>query len=108
MYFILEVRIRPGHEAEQYADAWVRASRIIQRMPGARGTRLHRRIGERGMLVAIAQWESKEARDAADTSLRRDPELRQILSEASTHAEITIVGEFEEAEWTVLPGEAVI
>lgn len=106
MKFIFEVRIRPGHTAEQYADAWLRASRIIQRTPGARGTRLHRKIGRSDALIAIATWDSKEARDAADLTLRHDPELRQILSEASAHAEITIVGEFEEPEWVVLPDAA--
>jgi uncharacterized protein YbaA (DUF1428 family) len=103
MHFIFSVHIRSGHTAEQYADAWVRASRIIQRAGGARGTRLHRKIGDGETLIAIATWESKQARDAADMTLRHDPELRAILAEASTHAEITILGEFEEPEWIVLP-----
>ena len=103
MYFIFEVKIRPGHQAEQYADAWVRASRIIQRAPGARGTRLHRKIGADDTLIAIAQWDSKGVRDEADTWLRDDAELRSILAEASRHADITILGEFEDPEWTVLP-----
>lgn len=103
MHFIFEVRIREGHTPEQYADAWVRASRIIQRSEGARGTRLHRRIGDSGTLLAIATWRSKAARDAADANLKEDRELRAILSEASTHAEVTVIGEFEEPEWEVLP-----
>lgn len=103
MKFIFEVRIRSGHTAEQYADAWVRASRIIQRSVGARGTRLHRKIGDPGTLVAIASWDSKASRDAADARLRDDPELRAILAEAGTHAEVTILGEFDEPEWVVLP-----
>lgn len=105
MHFIFEVHIRPGHTAEQYAEAWVRASRIIQRMPGARGTRLHRKIGAADTLIAIATWESKSARDAADATLRSDTELRAILSEASSHAQISILGEFYEPDWTVLPQE---
>jgi len=52
MHFIFEVRIRPGYTPEQYAEAWVRASRIIQRAPGAQGTRLHRKIGEPDVLLA--------------------------------------------------------
>jgi hypothetical protein len=31
MKFIFEVRIKPGHTAEQYAAAWVRVSEILQR-----------------------------------------------------------------------------
>ena len=38
MKFIFEVRVKPGTTVEEYADAWVEASRIIQRTPGARGT----------------------------------------------------------------------
>ena len=37
MKFIFEVRIREGYRAEDYADAWVRASELIQQAPGARG-----------------------------------------------------------------------
>lgn len=102
MYFMFEVSIRPGHDAEQYADAWVRASRIIQQSPGARGTRLHRRIGDPAALVAIASWDSKELRDAADARLRGDAKLRAILEEAGSHAEVRIIGEFDEPQWVVL------
>ena len=45
MIFVFEIRTQPGYSAEQYADAWLRASEIIQQAPGARGTRLHRKIG---------------------------------------------------------------
>ena len=38
MHFIFEVHIKPGYTPEQYADAWIRASEIIQRAPGAQGT----------------------------------------------------------------------
>lgn len=103
MRFVFEVRIRPGHTAEQYADAWVRASRIIQRSAGARGTRLHRKIGDAHALIAIATWESKEARDAADAFLKEDAELRTILTEAAAHAQIAVIGELESPEWVVLP-----
>lgn len=104
MYFIFEVSIRPGHTAEQYADAWVRASRIIQQAPGARGTRLHRKIGDPNTLVAIASWDSKEHRDGVDHFLGdRLGELRAILAEAGTHADVRVVGEFEEPEWVVEP-----
>lgn len=103
MHFIFEVHVREGHTPEQYADAWVRASRIIQREPGALGTRLHRIFGATDRLVAIASWESKEARDLAEARLRENAELRAILTEAGTHAEIEIVGELDRPEWVVLP-----
>ena len=59
MKYIFEVHIREGYTAEDYADAWVRASELIERAPGARGTQLHRKIGDPDTLIAIAHWDSK-------------------------------------------------
>lgn len=103
MKFIFEVRMKPGYTVEQYADAWVRASQIIQRTPGARGTYLHRKIGDPATLLAIASWESKAHRDAKDD--RRDETVRAILDLHAKHCEITLIGEFDEPAWSVLPGQ---
>ena len=103
MKFLFEVHIKPGCRAEQYAEAWVRASEIIQRQPGARGTRLHRRIGDRNVLLAIAEWDSKAQRDATQGRL---PEADAIIREAAQYCEVKVIGEFEEAEWVVLPSVA--
>ena len=102
MKFIFEVRVKPGYTVEEYAENWIRASEIIQQSPGARGTRLHRKIGEPDTLLAIASWESKEARDAKDD--RRDELVRRILEKHAEKCEITVIGEFEEPEWVVTPG----
>lgn len=56
MKFIFEVRMKPGYTVDEYAEAWIRASEVIQRTPGALGTRLHRKIGEPDTLLAIASW----------------------------------------------------
>ncbi|GMU45902.1 MAG: hypothetical protein AMXMBFR26_06840 [Porticoccaceae bacterium] len=101
MKFIFEVRVKPGYSAEEYAEAWVRASEIIQRTPGARGTYLHRKIGDPERLLAIAHWDSKAARDAKDD--RRDETVRRILEKHARTCEFTLIGEFEEPEWAVLP-----
>ncbi|HEV7986507.1 MAG TPA: antibiotic biosynthesis monooxygenase [Steroidobacteraceae bacterium] len=102
MKYIFEVRIKPGHTAEQYASAWVRVSEILQRAAGAQGTRLHRKIDDPMRLLAIASWESKAARDAMER--RRDPAVRAILEEAAQHCDITLLGEFDEPAWVVEPG----
>jgi len=60
MKYLFEVHIRDGHTAEEYADAWVRASELIQQAPGARGTELHRKIGEPS--ASRISWESSRAR----------------------------------------------
>lgn len=103
MHFIFEVHLKPGYSAEQYADAWLRASEIIQRAPGARGTRLHRKIGDPGVLLAIATWSSKAVRDAMEA--RQPEEVRAIIASQAPFVDIRVVGEFESPEWEVLPGE---
>jgi heme-degrading monooxygenase HmoA len=105
MKYLFEVHIKPGHTAEQYAAAWVRVSEILQRAPGARGTRLHRKLGDPRTLLAIASWESKTARDAMEA--RRDETVRSILKETSVICEITVIGEFDEPEWVVEPPASV-
>jgi hypothetical protein len=105
MHFIFEVHVKPGYSAEQYADAWVRASRLIQQAPGARGTRLHRKIGDRNVLLAIATWASKSDRDAMESV--EDQDIQQITSEQAEFVEIRVIGEFKDAEWIVLPEERV-
>jgi heme-degrading monooxygenase HmoA len=103
MHFIFEVRIRPGYTPEQYAEAWVRASRIIQRAPGAQGTRLHRKIGEPDVLLAIATWESKAVRDAMES--QQSQEVLDIIEAQAEFVDIRVIGEYEAPEWVVLPGE---
>lgn len=102
MHFIFEVHIHPGHSAEEYAEAWLRASAIIQRAPGARGTRLHRKIGDPDVLLAIATWASKEARDAMESQQPED--VRRIIAEQAEFVDVRVIGEFEDAEWVVDPG----
>jgi hypothetical protein len=72
-HFVFEARIKPGCTEEQYVDAWRSGSAIIQGEPGALGTRLHRNSA--GVLVAIATWESKAARDAAIKELGLDGDI---------------------------------
>lgn len=101
MKYIFQVRIKEGHTAEEYAEAWVKASEIIQRAPGARGTELHRKIGDDKTLIAIASWDSKEKRDAMEG--QHNSEVANIIRSAAPFCEITPLGEFEDPEWVVLP-----
>ena len=101
MHFIFEVHLNPGYTAEQYADAWVRASKIIQRAPGAKGTRLHRKIGDPNVLLAIATWETKTHRDTMEN--QRSEQVDEIIAGQAQFVGIRVIGEFEEPEWVVLP-----
>jgi len=102
MHFIFEVRIKPGYTAEQYAAAWVEASQLIQRAPGAQGTRLHRKIGEPDVLLAIATWASKTQRDAMEANA--DVRIREIIAAQAAFVDVRVIGEFEAPEWVVEPG----
>ncbi|MDO6822865.1 antibiotic biosynthesis monooxygenase [Marinobacter sp. 1_MG-2023] len=101
MKYIFEVHIKEGYTAEDYADAWVRASKLIQRAPGARGTELHRKIGDPDTLIAIAHWDSKASRDAMEA--QHNPDVVEIIRRAAPFCEIRPLGEFDEPEWVVQP-----
>ena len=103
MLYIFEVQIRPGYTAEQYAEAWVKASEIIQQAPGARGTRLHRKIGDPNVLLAIASWESKAARDAMES--QPNDEVREIIASQAPFINVKVIGEFAAPDWVVEPGQ---
>jgi len=98
---MFEVHIKPGYTAEDYAAAWVRASQLIQQAPGARGTRLHRKLDDPSVMIAIAQWDSKAARDAMER--QHNPEIAAIIHSAAPYCDIQPIGEFDDAEWVVLP-----
>ena len=102
MIFVFEVRVHPGYTAEAYAEAWVRASEIIQRAPGARGTRLHRRISDDRSLLAIASWDSKAERDAMEA--QPSAEVKRIIAEQAEFVDVRVIGEFEDPDWIVKPG----
>lgn len=99
MKYLFEIHIKEGHTAEEYADAWVRASELIQRAPGALGTELHRKIGDSNTLIAIAHWSSKAERDAMESS--HSPKIDEIIRSAADFVEVRPIGEFEEPEWVV-------
>lgn len=101
MKYIFEIHIREGYRAEDYADAWVRASELIQQAPGARGTTLHRKIGDPNTLIAIAYWDTKASRDAMEA--QDNPAITEIIRSASHLCDIRLIGEFEEPEWVVDP-----
>ena len=102
MIVVFEVHVHPGHTAEAYAEAWVRASEIIQQAPGARGTRLHRKIGDDRTLLAIASGDSKAARDAMEAN--PSAVVQRIIAEQAEFVDVRVIGQFEDPDWVVNPG----
>ncbi len=103
MKFAFQIKIKPGHTVEEYTDAWEQASAIIQKMPGARGTHLHREIGNPTTLLAIAEWDLKLARDQTMSTLQNNPASKATIDRHLSYGDISLVGEFEEPEWRVMP-----
>ncbi len=101
MIYVFEIDIKPGYTLEQYAAAWVEASRIIQRSAGARGTRLHRCLNDDSRLIAIASWDSKADREASAAVL--DDTVKDIIASQAPFVSIRVVGEFDDPEWIVDP-----
>ena len=101
MHFIFEIHMSPGYPPENYAEAWVRASQIIQQSEGAQGTRLHRKIGEPTVLLAIATWASRDQRLAMEEGM--DSRVIAIIKEQAEFVEVRMIGEYEAPEWEVLP-----
>ena len=101
MKYIFEVTINPGWQIEDYVEIWIAESEIIQRQPGARGTKLHRAINQPDKLLAIAGWESKAARDAALERLRHDPRIVALRESRDSMVAFRLIGEFEDPAWIV-------
>ena len=101
MYYIFEVTAKEGHSIDEYAASWLQASALIQRSSGARGTRLHRKIGDDRRALAIATWESKAARDA--DSVMGGEAVKAIIEAQADIVTVHFVGEFEAPDWEVLP-----
>ncbi|AWF83236.1 antibiotic biosynthesis monooxygenase [Microbulbifer sp. A4B17] len=99
MKFIFEVHLQDGFKAEDYADAWVRASEIIQRSPGAMGTELHRKIDDPNVLIAVASWRCKEDRDAMQAE--HSKEIDEIIASVAPFVKIHLIGEFHDPQWVV-------
>ncbi|WP_444887594.1 antibiotic biosynthesis monooxygenase family protein [Microbulbifer sp. JMSA008] len=94
MKYIFEVQIKEGFTAEEYADAWVRASQLIQQAPGAMGTELLQKIGDENSLIAIATWHSKTERDAMQAE--HTFAIDKIIQSVAPFVGIRPLGEFKE------------
>lgn len=103
MLFIFEVELRHGYTAEQYAEAWIRASKLIQMATGAAGTRLHRKLDDPKRLLAIARWRSKADRDAMYGAPREL--VDRIIDSQAEFVRVHVIGEFADPEWSVSPAQ---
>ncbi len=104
--FVFEIQVRPGEDAK-FIEHWREGSKPIQEYPGARGTRLHKKLGENHVYIAIAEWESLEARQAAmsDIKLGESDRAKRVAEWGHNEdfGDVTILGELDEID-QALPG----
>ena len=75
---VFEHHPKPGQEKE-FVAAWQRGSDKIQQYPGARGTKLFRSLSNTGVLYAMAEWDSKTARDDAMAEIAKRDDAESML-----------------------------
>lgn len=97
MKFIFLVKIKEGCSAEDYIEAWKKGSEIIQKSEGARGTALYKKVDDSGSFIAIAEWESEEARKKAMQKLdEAGLEVQQVRHKHKDYGDMEALGYFEE------------
>ena len=75
---IFEHHPKKGQE-EAFIKQWKTGSDIIQTYPGARGTKLFRSLKDPKILYAMAEWESKSARDKAVAEMEKREDAEWLL-----------------------------
>lgn len=104
--FVFEIKVKPGLE-EAFIENWREGSMPIQEYEGARGTRLHQKVGESGTYVAIAEWESHEYRQQAmaDIRLGESERAKRVHEWKGNEAfgEVVIIGELVEIDSALPP-----
>ena len=75
---IFEQHPKEGQE-EAFIKQWKTGSDIIQTYPGARGTKLFRSLDDLKILYAMAEWESKAARDKAVAEIQKRDDADWLL-----------------------------
>jgi hypothetical protein len=95
--FVFTVQFASEYALEEYVKFWRETSVVIQKQAGACSTKLHRIDGEL-ILLAIAEWESKEARDVAFAIVERDiesgafPDDHPIHREDEEFGQVSVIG----------------
>ncbi len=97
MYRVIFKHHPKSGQEEAYIAQWKKGSDVIQQQKGARGTKLFRKIGEPEYLYAMAEWESKDARNKAIENIKQNlPNAEEILKKHETFLEThETFGEFE-------------
>ena len=92
---IFKHQVKEG-QGTAFMHQWQKGSDVIQSYPGALGTKLFRGLNEPGYLYAMADWESKNARDTAIESIQTRSDAQQVLHGHEEYVDShTVFGTFE-------------
>ena len=96
MYRIIFEHHPKTDQENAFIAQWKKGSDIIQSYPGALGTKLFHKIGEQSTLYAMAEWESKSARNLAMNEINKLPNAEEILHGHEVFLDSHVnLGEFE-------------
>jgi heme-degrading monooxygenase HmoA len=62
--YIWKIKLSDPSDKDRFIAHWREGSAILQKFEGALGTHLHEVRDEPGSYYAVAEWETREARDA--------------------------------------------
>lgn len=105
--FVFEIKVKPGKD-QAFIENWREGSKPIQEYPGARGTRLYKKLETDHVYVAIAEWENIESRKAAmqEINLGQSERAKRVhqWGDNEDFGEVTILGELDEIDQALPPG----
>ncbi|MBM3232237.1 hypothetical protein FJZ21_02575 [Candidatus Pacearchaeota archaeon] len=79
MYRVIFEHHPKKNQEKEFMIYWKKGSDIIQMQKGARGTKLFRSLKNPKVMYAMADWESKEARDKAIEKLSKREDAQFVL-----------------------------
>lgn len=92
--FIFRIDFDDLGQRQPFIDNWRKGSEILQEYPGALGTRLHQIEGT-DSLLAIAEWESQEARQAMTLDTKEGKSDRakrwQAIPKNDSFGKVTVI-----------------
>lgn len=97
----------PAEESERFLHRWKDNARIMAHQPGLVRARMYRSLVDDAepRFVNVAEWESREALDAATANPEWRTSMRRMLDDADLHVAARPV--VYEVAVTLHPGEAL-
>lgn len=97
--YVFRVDFDSDKNRQEFIKHWEEGSALIQNLPGSRGTRLHS-MKDSSSVMAIAEWDSKDLRDAAMEELHNGKsELSKTwlaMPKNEDFGTVTLLGEIDE------------